>query len=221
MAKVLGVKRNAVKGIVAGFSVFVSYEFPSAIVAEELRRAVAKISGVDEDDIEVKTATRPAASTRRLRTHTVDTKFTMDTEISVADAATAKATQTKTASIDTLKLALAKMGVDTEPFLKLPPLVAVKTEMRIITVGDSKLRSPRSADLAEVGAAVGGRVTITGGTLMSAATTTASAQVTSVSTTTSSTEVLLGIAGGAHPMKGLCVAMVALVLHMTWLCFVF
>jgi len=205
MVEALGVERKTVKVNVIGFLVSVSYELPSAIIAEQLAFAIAASTGASEEDVKVKIAAREATNTRRLATITLP-GFTVEAEVQVADAATAMAIKTKIASTDTLKLELAKMGVIAEPLIKLPPSVAVKTEMKITTVNDSMLQVPSSSKIASVAAVVGGTVTLTGGTLLSTTSTTTSPQdpsgstaasplVPSVSTTTPHTPDVLHVTG--------------------------
>jgi len=199
MARVLDVDRGDIQVAVTHFLVSVSYEFSSIIDTNHLVLAIAASTGVDKSDIKVKTA-------RRLAANSVQSKLAVDTEIKVADAAIAKDVKMKTSSSDAVQLELTKMGVNADALLKSPPSVAANTEMKIVKAPYSKLQPPSGPKLAEVGSAVGGTVTIVGGTWVS-----------SVSTTTHRAQTFLE-SNGARYIAGPSVVLTALVLHMVWPC---
>lgn len=214
MTQAYDIDQIKVDAVITGFLVSVSYEFSQPVAGEMVATAIATSVGADKDNIDIK-------FTRRLAINT-GLKFTVEAEIKAANATAAKTVKTKSTSATTLKLALARIGVSTEPRVKVPPSVTVKT-LTMITSPGSTLQVLNGAKLAEVGTAVGGAVTLmylTASPVSTGTVTMVSTSVASGSSVPTTTSTLSAVLSGVDRMAGPSIA-VALIVHITSVALIF
>lgn len=202
MERVIGILGASVEAKVKGFQVGVTYELSASVSKVQATTAIAAANNVPEIDVEVSII----GSGRRLATLPQSLRHlatVVEAKIKTGDAEKARIVKSSSTMTVPLKAEFANVGISVEPVVKVAPKVVVQVETKVVSAIGMVVQTPNAAQLAVIGNAVGGTVTVIVKTTTTVTAVMTTSLILSPTTTTTKQDVYIESSSGSLRLGGL------------------